>query len=75
MKPSKLLVGAAGLSIAASARLMGVGSASADICITPCDGGIPLPVSKLDGLLADGKADVSDIVIVKVMDKVSNILQ
>jgi hypothetical protein len=52
-KPSKLLFGAAGFSIAATALLMGTGTASATVCVTNCDGdGGPLPISKI---LADNK--------------------
>ena len=70
MRPSrKLLFGAAGLTIAASGLLMGVGSASASICTTQC-GDTTLPVFKLETANA-GKAQVPNFTFVKVYDKTS----
>ncbi len=63
----KLLFSAAGLTIAASGLVMGVGSASASVCTTEC-GQTPLPVLKLE-IAADRGAKISDLTIIKVLDK------
>ncbi len=69
MKPSrKLLFSAAGLTIAASGLLMGVGSASADVCVKEC-GETPLPVLKLENAFASNKVPVSEFVINKVLEE------
>jgi hypothetical protein len=84
MKRSKQrLFGAAGFTITASALAMGVGTAGAattppsasvdSICVTSC-GGAPVPILKLEDVLANGRAQANDLVIVKVIDKVSVVL-
>ena len=83
MKSSRRLqLAAASLTISASALAMGVGTASAAttdtsastdlICTGEC-GPLPLPVIKL--LAADaGHAHVSEITIMKVLDKTSPVI-
>jgi len=73
MKASKLLFGAAGLSIAAAGLFMGAGTASA-VCDPDtlfCGGGISTAVLKLDGVVLSKSPDLADIHITKVIDKMS----